>query len=202
VKLSEWLERYEIKDDFVPAHPHAADVIIGIGTDVSRDGRKVSPQSAAIVETIADFYSCFRSEDILFTGGYSYKGGPTEAETMYDHLITLMTAADKKDIKHLRCHSVLEKKSSRTYLNADYALPILQEKGWKTAIIVAQQWHARRVRATFKKRWAGSGIKFAVIKARSPYSGDNSQWRWRGFWRFLFCWEVPVWLYSKLKGYC
>ena len=100
MKLSEWLERYEIKDDFVPAHPHAANVIIGIGTDVSRDGRKVSPQSAAIVETIADFYSCFRSEDILFTGGYSYKGGPTEAETMYDHLITLMTAADKKDIKH------------------------------------------------------------------------------------------------------
>lgn len=87
-------------------------------------------------------------------------------------------------------------------MNADECLKIMQENGWKSAIIVAQQWHARRVRATFKKRWAKSGIRFYIIKAHSNYFKEmNSQKRFESFWKFAL-WDTLAFVVSKIKGYC
>lgn len=218
MKVAEWVERLlETRDDPMPEH---ADVVIGIGTDVSRNGKNVSSQSKAIVEKCLEIFLSGRVEYILFTGGYytttetiditgialseepPFTTKFTEAYCMSNYLLSLVIEK-KLNAGMFRGHRILhEIESFRTFLNADYTLPLIREKGWKSVVIATQQWHARRVRKTFKKRWEGSGIKFVVVKARSPYSGDNSQWRWRGFWRYLLCWEIPVWFYSKLKGYC
>jgi uncharacterized SAM-binding protein YcdF (DUF218 family) len=189
----DWLERLlETKDDVLPLE---ADVIIGIGIDVSKDGQKASPQSKAVAIKVLKLFQKGRGKNILLSGGYS-AGAITEAKAM-DDIISKEVSKPK---------IILEEKSYRTYMNADYTLRILKEKGWKSAIIVAQQWHARRVRATFRKRWIKSGIHFAVIKARSKYrSGpkneSNSQKRLKHFLLFVF-WDNLAFIISKLRDYC
>lgn len=183
----DWLERsLETRDDRLPKK---VDVAIAVGIDVSKDGTKASPQSRAVALKAAELFLRGKAENVLSVGGYS-AGGPIEAEAMADII------ADNIPETNL----FLEKKSFRTYLNADYTLLILKQNGWKTAIIVAQQWHARRVRVTFRKRWQGSGIKFFVVKAQSPYGG-GSQKRLNHFWSFVL-WDIYAFIVSKIKGYC
>jgi uncharacterized SAM-binding protein YcdF (DUF218 family) len=135
----DWLERLlATKDDVLPLE---ADVIMGIGIDVSKDGQKASPQSEAVALKVLELFLKGRGKNILLSGGYS-AGGITEAKAM-DDIISKEVSKSK---------IILEEKSYRTYLNAKYTLPILEEKGWKNTIIIAQQWHARRVRATFSKK--------------------------------------------------
>jgi len=188
-----WLEKLlETKDDVLPLE---ADVLMGIGIDVSKDGLKASPQSEAVALKILELFQEGKGKNVLLSGGYSV-GGITEAKSM-DNIFS-------KKVSKLK--PILEEKSYRTYMNADCTLPILKEKGWKNAIIVAQQWHARRVRATFRKRWAKCGVHFAVIKARSKYgtgSGNdgNSQNRLKHFVIFLF-WDTLAFIISKIRDYC
>jgi len=67
-------------------------------------------------------------------------------------------------------------------------------------IIVAQQRHARRVLATFKKRWQGIGIDIYNVKAWSDYGG-GSQSRLDHFFTFAAR-DILAFIVSKLKGYC
>lgn len=207
MKFSEWFERiFETKDDQMP---QKADVIIAIGTDVSADGYSPSPQSQAIAHKAAAFYLCDRANAIIFCGGYSTRG-LTEAERMWNHVKNRVPfPADRYTTDG---QTFLETKSTRTYGNADNTLAIMKEHNWKTAIIVAQQWHARRVRATFWWRWnkqhkffwrkkCEGPYRIAVVKARSSYSGDNSQSRLHSFWKFAV-WDTLTFIFSYFKGYC
>lgn len=226
MKFSGLIERlFETCDDPIPPEP--ADIVIGIGTDVSKDGLDVSPQSRAIAEKVLEIFLSGKARFILFTGGYSYTAGEkdeenatetaqkiadglretyTEAGCMSSHLFALSVSRNI-DAKIFTEYKILhETDSRRTYLNADFTLQKIKNLRWligdcKSVIVVAQQWHARRVRATFRKRWRGSGIKISVVKAYSPYTDDNSQWRWRKFWRFAM-WDTIAFVISKLKGYC
>ncbi len=169
--------------------PEKADVVIGAGIDISKDGMEASPYSAAVAWRALEMFQQARARNILLSGGYS-AGGPTEAEVMANII------ADKVPPMQLS----LDIKSYRTYQNADVCRWILQKHGWKSAIVVAQQWHARRVKATFGRRWHGSGIEFAVIKARSRYGGGSLR-RLDYFWSFLI-WDILAFIISKIKGYC
>jgi len=158
---------------------------------VSKDKTKASPQSKVVALEALDLFLKGKAKNILLAGGYLGKPDEiTEAEAMAR---VIENSVPKEKL-------FLESKSYRTYMNADCTLPIMESHGWKTAIIVAQQWHARRVRATFKKRWRGSDIKFAIIKARSPYGG-GSQSRLNYFWTFAI-WDSLAFVFSKLKSYC
>lgn len=177
-----------VKDDPLPI---IADVVIGVGVDVTKRGDKVSPQSRAIAKKCLVLFNAGRAENILLTGGYTIYPWPvTEARAMCD---VIAWQVPWENIW-------LEEESCRTYGNADCSLPIVLEQGWKKVIIVAHQWHARRVRATFKKRWAGQGIEIHVIKAWSEYGG-GSQSRLNHFFTFAL-WDTLAFVYSKLKGYC
>ena len=185
--LWKWLERIlEMKDDPLP---EVADVAIAVGCDVSRNGLWAGPYSAEIAYKCLDFFRDGGVKNILLAGGYSYNDGPTEAECMYN---LIGSGVPRENI-------ILEKESNRTYLNADLSLPIVESQGWKTVVIVAQQWHARRVKATFRKRWAGHGIQIFVVKARSNYGG-GSQRRLDHFLRFV-AWDIRAWLASIDRGY-
>lgn len=182
-----WVERlFESHDDELI---EKADAVIAIGIGVSKDGQSVSPQSEAVALKALDLFRQGSAENILLSGGHS-NGYITEAEAMANVI--------KDKVPHSKLF--LELRSYRTFMNADYTLPILQQKGWKKVIIVAQQWHARRVRATFRKSWDGTGIRFAVIKARSEYGG-SFQKRLEHFLLFVI-WDTLAFIISKLKGCC
>lgn len=187
-KFWKWLERkLETKDDLLP---DKADVVIAVGIDVSQDGKSAGPYSAAVAQKALELFKNQKTDSLLFTGGYSFNNGLTEAELIYNLVAGQIQA----------WRVFLEIQGYRTYLNADFTLSILQAHELESAIIVAQQWHARRVRATFKKRWTGTGIKIYVIKAHSEYGG-GSQSRLDHFISF-FLWDTLAFIVSKFKGYC
>jgi enoyl-CoA hydratase/carnithine racemase len=167
----------------------ALDVILA-GKSV--DGKKASPYSKAVAKKCGELLCREYGKRIIFTGGYFLPGsdGVTEARGMLDSL-----ANDVPPEK-----VTLENEANRTWLNADCTLPLI-ESHERDVIIVAQQWHARRVRATFKKRWASRpDIVIRVIKARSNYGGA-SQRRLDHFWSFLL-WDTCAFIISKFKNYC
>lgn len=190
----QWLEKRIVTDDD-PLPDNGADVIVGIGIDVSSDGCSASPYSRAVAIKCVWLFENNCGRRIIFTGGYSKPrvNGVTEALGMYCDVYNGLLLSGLKD------QVTLEKMANRTYLNADYTLPLLRP-GEKSVIIVAQQWHARRVRATFKKRWRGMGIDVRVVRAWSDYGG-GSQRRLDHFWSF-FLWDTLAFFVSKLKGYC
>ncbi|MEK7465301.1 MAG: YdcF family protein [Patescibacteria group bacterium] len=208
MKFSEWFEKlFETKDDCLATK---ADVIIAIGTDVSADGWLPSPQSQAIAIKTATLYQNRRADTIIFCGGYATRG-LTEAERMWNCVKNRVPFPSGRYTTDGQCF--LETKSTRTYMNADNTLAIMKENGWKSAIIVAQQWHARRVRATFWRRWnkrhkffwrkkCTGPYQIAVVKARSEYTGNNSQSRLGTFWKFFLTWDTPAFILSWLKGWC
>lgn len=187
-----WLEEKLLtRDDYFSPHT-PADVIIGVGIDVSADGQEASPQSKMVAASCAKLLKLGYGRRLILAGGYSLPGanGVIESRGMLNSMPSELLSRD----------ITLETRSDRTYLNADYTLPLIKSYE-RDVIIIAQQWHARRVRATFKKRWASRpDIVVRVIKARSDYGGA-SQRRLDHFWSFLL-WDTAAWIVSKLKGYC
>ncbi|MFC1651614.1 YdcF family protein [Patescibacteria group bacterium] len=170
--------------------PEKADAILCVGIDTTPDGQAASPQSIEIARKAARLYHLGLANTIICSGGYHVKGGVTEAKGMKNFLV-LQNVPPKKII--------LEEESTRTYLNADKILPLIQDNNHQKVIIVAQQLHARRVRSTFRKRWESTGIEIIVVKAFSRYGG-GSQKRLNSFWRFLL-WDTLAYFLSWLKGW-
>lgn len=190
-----WLERrYARPDDPLPAKVEA---VVAVGIDVSSSGLNTSPQSKAVAEKAVKLFLDTHASKLILTGGYRYRWKhfiydyDTEADLM-NRWVVRQTAVPQKDV-------ILETTSRYTYGNADNVLFILQKNNCQHVAVVAQQWYARRVVATFKKRWADSGIEFAVVKAWSDYGG-GSQLRLEIFFFFLL-WDTLAFIVSKIKGY-
>jgi uncharacterized SAM-binding protein YcdF (DUF218 family) len=177
------------KDDPLPKK---ADVIIGLGFGLSVDGEKCSPQLKKTVEKCLDLLKEGKAENLIFTGGFRVGNGPTEAEAMKEYLFSL-PEGDKYD-------PVLEKESWRTYGNANNCLLIMQINHWRTAIIVTQQWHFRRARATFVRNWHGKGLEFYFVKSFSDYGG-NYQTRLNSWPQFAL-FDLLAWVNTKVRGLC
>ena len=96
---------------------------------------------------------------------------------------------------------VLEEGSHSTRLNAEELKRIMDERGWKTAVVVAQQLHVKRVRATFRRLMpASEGYKIYVVAAWSLYGG-SSKWIFCNFWTFCLWDRVIAWTIFRLKGW-
>ncbi len=109
-----WLESLLVIND--DRSPIMVDAVIGIGIDVSKSGKKPSPYSEAVAHKCLQLCENGTTDNILFTGGYHIESDYTEATTMRDCLGKLSE----------RFQLFLEEKSFRTYLNADYTLPIIR----------------------------------------------------------------------------
>lgn len=59
---------FETHDDTLPAK---ADVVICIGTDVSRDGKTASPQSCSIADAARGLFLRGAVDNVLFSGGFT-----------------------------------------------------------------------------------------------------------------------------------
>lgn len=168
------------------------DMVIGMGVDVAPGGQRPSPQSVAVARKAFELVRMTHAPRLLFTGGYA-KGGPCESRLMGTFIRQTFELTDN----HLEI--LAETKSWNTGQNVLYSLPILQRFGCRNVIVVAQQWHARRVRATWRRLTAGTGIRVTVVRAESPYGG-GTQFRLKHFLIFL-AWDSLAWLVSKIKGY-
>ena len=169
----------------LPPIPTKADVVIGLGFGLSPDGLKPSPQGKIIAKK-AFKIAKERNLPLIFSGGFYLHFGLTESYLMAEYVGAKS--------------AILEKKSWRTYGSADETILIMKQNSWKFALIVCQQWHARRVRPTFGRRWHGKGLIFFVIKARSGYGG-NSQTRMDSFPKFLL-FDLLAWVNTKVRGFC
>jgi len=183
LNLAEWLERIIVTPDDVLSK---SDVIIAIGCTLDKAGTRPSPQSAAIALKAQQLYEAGWAPNVLFVGkGYNKPMPTTEAWAMCD-LVNLPKSV-----------VTLEEASYTTRMNTIAIAAIMQANGWRSAIVVAQQLHARRVRLAIRR--ACPGRQIVVVKAWSPY-GNSSKWFLNHFWTFLI-WDTLALIYSKLRGW-
>lgn len=90
----------------------------------------------------------------------------------------------------------LENKSMSTIGNVIECSKIMKKNNFKTAIIIAQQLHARRVKETFKIL-EKNNFKIYIIKAQSNYGG-GSQRRLNNFINLLL-WDTISSILFKLR---
>lgn len=166
------------------------DLIIGLGAGLKIDG-SASIMTEKIAKMCAEiYYGLGKQSGFILSGGYSCNG-ITEAEAMKKIILAERISP---------CLIQKEEISLHTWMSAEAILKIMIKRRFRSAIIVSQHIHSRRVRATFRKFFAGSGIRLYFVKARSGYE-KIPQRRWTSEARFLLAWEIPVYFYSKLKGW-
>lgn len=68
-----------------------------------------------------------------------------------------------------------ENEALSTYQNAQLTLPIMQQHGFNSAIVVSSDFHMRRVKFIFDHVYKNSGIKLTYVSANSGY---NAKWWW------------------------
>lgn len=194
-----WLVKFLEKqiafpDAYISTTP--ADVVIGIGTDVSPDGRSCSPQSAAIADRVLLLFRAGCAKNVLLVGGNQAK---------YGGLIEAMAMANRIGHELPEGSLYLECFSRNTRQNAEFSLEIMKEHGWQYAIIVAQPVHALRVSRTFRKLWMEhcdclTLVHCRVVTAPSEYGG-GSQRRWGSFLSFFIWDRIIAMPFFKLKGW-
>ncbi|MDP2812488.1 MAG: YdcF family protein [bacterium] len=170
-----------------------ANVVIGISSDVSKDGTACSPQSAAIADKVLEIYERGWAQNVLLTGGHHLRSwnAVTEARAMADRIGHLLPN-DRLQVEWV---------AKNTRKNAEYSLVFMRRNNWDSVIIVAHPIHALRVQKTFKKLWKKQGIwKIRVVSAPSPYGG-GSQRRWQNFYSFLIWDRLIAMPLFKLRGW-
>lgn len=84
----------------------------------------------------------------------------------------------------------MEKQSRTTFENAKYSLEILQNQGFKSAIVVTSPYHTRRVRIIFTRLF--KGIHLTICAA--PYNPTKTD-KW---WKDRFSTQFVISEYEKL----
>ena len=95
---------------------------------------------------------------------------------------------------------LLQGKSRSTLEDVVFSLPIIQERGFKSVILVTSPFHTRRAKRVFRKASAGSGIKVYV------YPVQDSDWKLDRWWlrhedTSHVVWEYAAMVYYFFKGY-
>lgn len=88
---------------------------------------------------------------------------------------------------------ITEDAAQSTYENAKYTLPIMQEHGFKSAIVVSSDFHMRRVKFNFDRVYKGSGIKLTYVGADSGYNANF-------WWADSYSRSTTLNEYAKLIG--
>jgi len=194
VGFTEWFERhFGTKEDPLPWF---ADVVVGVGFALSRDGTECSLATLAVARRANELWSFYsgrqpESRPFLVLQGRGYKRDmpTTEARAM------------REAIGFYSPRIILEEISYNTRMNAVEFARLAKEQGWRAAVVVAQQWHARRVRLAYRKalREAEVDCRIKVVKAWAPYGGIN---KWFLNWApWFWLWDTLSLGYFKLKGW-
>lgn len=66
-----------------------------------------------------------------------------------------------------------EDEAQSTYQNAQFTLPIMKQRGFKSAIVVSSDFHMRRVKFIFDHVYKKSGIELTYIGSDSGYNAKT-----------------------------
>lgn len=120
-------------------------------------------------------------ETIIVQGGFSFQGGPKEAELMARRL-------QNGPWKPSRI--IEEKESLNTLEGAKAILQIAKRERLEELYIIAQSFHIRRVAFTYRWVFRRSGIELRFSEAHTKF-GPNSQKRLTSWWRW-WPWEIAA----------
>ncbi len=180
MRLSSW---WKIEDNV-----GTSDIILGIGIGVTKNG-KASRLSQAVAQKVADLYHQGLAQKVLLVGGFT-QANVSEAEAM--RRIVAERGIPSKDI-------LLETESKSTLANARLGAELLKQMDIKAVLVVAQEIHARRAIATFKKTLPKHiGLYWSL--AHSGYDVVPNQKRLSSEKRFLL-WELFWYTYYKIAGW-
>jgi uncharacterized SAM-binding protein YcdF (DUF218 family) len=135
--------------------PRKADVIVVLGGD-----------SGERVEQAASLYRAGFAPYMLVTGGQLYRN-ISQAGVMKDHAVELGVPSDR---------IILENKAESTYDNAIYSKKIMEEHGFRSALVVSSNYHMQRVKFIFRKVFKNSGTTLIYCAAREPKFNPNRWW--------------------------
>lgn len=166
--------------------PQKADAIVVLGGGVGETG---SPGMSTLERAryASELYQKGWAPYVIFSSGfvYSYQ----EAEDM--KIIAVSGGIPERAI-------LTETKSSSTYQNVRFVKEILDQKGWRSILLVSAPYHMRRVSLVFKKISPNLRVRYLPVEKSSFYGGKK---RIQFYQIRALCHEVLGILYYWWKGY-
>lgn len=153
-----------------------ADVIICLG-DVFYTLKTVESMKLR-TEKAVELYKQKKASKIIFSGGFKTRKDLSEAKFMTD--IAIKQGLPSENI-------ILEERANTTVGNAYYSKEIMNERGFKSAIVVTAPHHLSRVRHIFKRIIPDKKLEFEKCK-------NNL-----GFFEAIPCYVGEIWSLIKLK---
>lgn len=151
--------------DHLPHEGQIVDVAIVLGFDLDRTGEAPSSQTRALAEEGIRLYQKGHVRNVLVSGGW-----PAPGHTF--------TEADAKarvvEARILPEHLFKEGRSGNTDQNALFCQPIIEENGWKSAMLVVQSLYTERAVGRFQEH-----IPDLELYWKSVDAGEwHDSWRW------------------------
>jgi uncharacterized SAM-binding protein YcdF (DUF218 family) len=120
--------------------PHTVDVIVVLGAPVEADGT-VGPTLKARVDTAAALFHAGYASALICTGA-NVQNAYVEASVM---------AAYARDLGIPSSAIVVEPHARTTTENARYSVALMNQRTWRSAIVVTSPYHTARARYAFVK---------------------------------------------------
>jgi uncharacterized SAM-binding protein YcdF (DUF218 family) len=144
-----------------PDHAAPADVIIVLGGGTQKDG-SASPATVRRAQHAAALYHKGLAPYVLCTGTYTQQHPKTEAQACAD-------VAEQNGVPASAI--VMEERSASTEENAIETRKVMDERGFKTAVLVTDNFHVLRAEMLFKRQ----GIPVFVSPAEAT-TGTLDWW--------------------------
>jgi len=126
--------------DGLTSEARPADVIVVLGNEVYADGTP-SPRLAARLDTAAALYRDGRAEHIIVSGGIGTSGS-NEAKAMRDYLVDSGLVASEV---------IVDSEGLTTGATAKNSAAIMNERQWRSVIVVSQYFHLSRTKLAFSR---------------------------------------------------
>ena len=160
---------------------HSADVAIVFGTGLKWKAKARWMHAASLFhQNIVEY--------IIVSGGVVVESvGTTEAEWFRTELIGIGIPPDK---------IIVENRATNAAENTDYSLPILQEHGFQSVVLVMSNFTGIRAHLTAKRSWVGTNIEIYNSHASSPKHWNP--WTW---WLSKEGWRLTKYVVVRLFRY-
>lgn len=123
--------------------PQKSDVIIVLGGGLIRSTRSLPWSVEERMRQAVDLYKNGFSSEMIVTGGLAWHGGITESEVMAPYAVNLGVPA---------AQVLQEDKAKDTFTNAKYSKQIMDQYGWRNAMVVTSAFHSGRACKVFHKQ--------------------------------------------------
>lgn len=146
--------------------PTRADAIVVFAGGVGESGKAGQGYEERVVYATKLYKSGYASH-LIFSSGYMY----TIQEPLLMRALAISLGVPQEAI-------VLESKARNTYENVTYVREILDQRGWKTVLVVSSPYHMRRVSMVFRKVDGTREVRYTPVirshfysrPAESPFS--------------------------------